>query len=291
MDNDSGPFGPVVNGTMVVVFYQYRPNESAAYAFLSLFAIATLAHIVYFFSLRAWWFLPFILGGIAEVFGYYGRAWSHSSPDTVGPWILQNLLLLTAPPLMSATIYMTLPRLTAAVDIRRKSLWMSRLLTPLYVVIDLGTVGTQLAGSVLPASGEPSAIELSKKLVLGGLLAQVVALTIFIIVAWFTQRRIAKDPPQPITVTNGSTVNWKNHFRAIQLVTLLVIVRSIVRTIEYLQGQDGFVISHEVFIYLFDAVPMFLIMTVYLGLHPGRLVKDVRSMGKGVRVGDDIPMT
>ncbi|KAI1765281.1 RTA1-domain-containing protein [Hypoxylon sp. FL1150] len=245
MDDDSGPFGPVVKGTMVVVFYQYRPNEPAAYAFMSLFAIATLAHIVYFFSLQARWALPFILGGIAKIFGYYGRARSHSSPDTVGPWILQNLLLLTAPPLMSATIYMTLPRLTVAVDIRRKSRWMSRFLAPLYVVIS--TSGLFGCG-----------------------------LTVFIILAGSTQRRVAKDPPQPITLLDGSTVNWKNHFRAIQLVTLLVIVRSIVRTIEYLQGEEGVIISHEVFIYLFDAVPMFLIMAVYLVLHPGRLVKQAR---------------
>ncbi|KAI1743191.1 RTA1-domain-containing protein [Xylaria scruposa] len=276
MDGDQGPFGPVVNGTMVVVFYEYRPNQTAGYAFLALFAIATLAHIVYLFTLRAWWFIPFILGGVAEVFGYYGRALSHDQPDEVGPWILQNLLLLTAPPLVSATIYMTLGRLAAAVDCRRCVPVSPKLLTPLYVLLDLGVVATQLAGSVLPASGDPSAIELSKKLVLGGLLAQVAALTIFIIIAQFTQNRIKQMSTPAILLNDDTLVHWKNHFRAIQLVTLLIIVRSIVRTVEYVQGPEGFVISHEVFIYVFDAAPMWLVMAIYTVLHPGRLVRDAR---------------
>ena len=66
MDGDQGPFGPVVNGTMVVVFYQYRPSQTAGYAFLALFSLTSLAHIIYLFTLRAFWFTPFLLGGIGE---------------------------------------------------------------------------------------------------------------------------------------------------------------------------------------------------------------------------------
>jgi hypothetical protein len=64
--NDGPPFGPVVNGTMVVIFWEYRPSDAAAYLFLALFALATLGHLVYFAWLRAWTFTPFILGGICR---------------------------------------------------------------------------------------------------------------------------------------------------------------------------------------------------------------------------------
>ncbi len=64
--NDGPPFGPVVNGTMVVVFWEYRPSNIAAYLFLSLFALATLGHLVYFVWLRSWTFIPLLLGGICE---------------------------------------------------------------------------------------------------------------------------------------------------------------------------------------------------------------------------------
>lgn len=64
--SDDGPFGPIVNGTMVVVFYEYRPSKPAAFAFMALFALATLGHLVYFFRLRAWYFIPFLMGGIGK---------------------------------------------------------------------------------------------------------------------------------------------------------------------------------------------------------------------------------
>ena len=64
--NDVPPFGPVVNGTMVVVFWEYRPSNVAAYTFLALFALATLGHLIYLILFRFWAFIPFFLGGICK---------------------------------------------------------------------------------------------------------------------------------------------------------------------------------------------------------------------------------
>ncbi|RYP05417.1 hypothetical protein DL764_003842 [Monosporascus ibericus] len=282
------PFGPIVNGTQVVVFYEYRPNKHAGYAFMALFALATVAHLLYLIPLRAWSFVPFILGGIgksiwslkhpsgltirvAEVFGYYGRALSSDTPDKVGPWIQQNLLLLVAPPLLAATVYMCLARIVIAIGARHNLLISPRLLTPLCVLIDLGCLATQLIGAVLPASGDPHAIELSKLIILGGLIAQIAALSTFLLIAWHAQRRISRDPPRILTMDRS--VNWKNHFRAIYLIIVLILIRSFVRTLEYLQGEGGFIISHEAFIYTLDATPMWLVMMIYVVLHPGRLIR------------------
>lgn len=65
-----GPFGPVVNGTQIV-FYHYRPNGGAGWAFLVIFALGALAHIGYMFWLRAWHFIPFILGGVGRFPTYH----------------------------------------------------------------------------------------------------------------------------------------------------------------------------------------------------------------------------
>ncbi|KAI0100978.1 putative RTA1 domain protein [Nemania sp. FL0031] len=277
--SDQGPFGPIVNGTMVVVFYEYRPSQSAGFAFVALFALATLGHIIYLFPLRAWSFIPLILGGIAELFGYYGRAMSHDAPDKVGPWILQNLLILAAPPLISATLYMTLGRITSALGAGRYMPIGPGWLTALYVLIDIGTLGTQLAGSVLPASSDPAAIALSRKVVIGGLFGQLGALVIFILITWLVKHRIDKEPTR--VILEDMTVRWKNHFRALMLVTLLIIVRSIVRAAEYLQGEGGTIMSNEVFIYLFDATLMWLVMVAFLVLHPGRLIRHARQLSRG----------
>lgn len=68
-----------------------------------------------------------------EVIGYAGRAKSgNESPDwTLGPYIIQAILLLVAPALFAATIYMELGRIISVVDgevhvmIRKE--WMTKL--------------------------------------------------------------------------------------------------------------------------------------------------------------------
>ena len=64
--DEDGPFGPIVNGTQIV-FFEYRPNKAAGFSFVALFTLATLLHFVYFIWYRAWFFIPFLLGGIGEL--------------------------------------------------------------------------------------------------------------------------------------------------------------------------------------------------------------------------------
>ncbi|KAJ5274036.1 RTA1 like protein [Penicillium angulare] len=53
----------------------------------------------------------------------------------------------------------------------------------------------------------------------------------------------------------------------------MILIRSIYRVIEYAQGNSGYVISHEVFIYVFDATMMFLVMIVMNDFHPSVVLK------------------
>lgn len=211
----------------------------------------------------------------AEVFGYYGRAWSSDDPNELGPWILQNFLLLSAAPLIAATIYMTLGRIIVALGAERHSMISPRWLAKIYVLIDVGVLGSQIAGTVLPASGDETVIETSRKVILAGLIAQLVALSFFVFMTWHARRRISRD--KTAIPMGDPTLNWKNHFRALEAITTLVMLRSLLRLIEYAQGTDGFVLSQEVFIYLFDALLMFMAVTTYLVLHPSRLIRDARG--------------
>jgi hypothetical protein len=222
--------------------------------------------------------MTYLIVIVGEIFGYYGRSWSSNNPNIAGPFILQNLLLLASPPFLAATIYMSYGRIIIGIRAQRYALISPRWLTKIYVLIDIGCVFSQVIGSVLPASGQPSSIELSKKILLGGLIAQVVALGFFILTCWHAHSRIKRNPTD--SILSNPSISWQNHFRALELVTLILIVRSVVRTIEYLQGADGFVASHELFIYLFDAFLMWLIMVAFLILHPGRLIRDARRQAK-----------
>jgi hypothetical protein len=47
-----------------VEFYPYTPSVTAGYAFMAIFGIATVIHIILIFPYHAAYFIPLILGGI-----------------------------------------------------------------------------------------------------------------------------------------------------------------------------------------------------------------------------------
>ena len=64
---------------------------------------------------------------------------------------------------------------------------------------------------------------------------------------------------------------------SLYVVSILIFLRSIVRVIEYLEGDGGYIISHELFLYLFDAVPMFLAVVTMNWIHPSEVSKHLRQ--------------
>lgn len=53
--------------------------------------------------------------------------------------------------------------------------------------------------------------------------------------------------------------------------SFLIMVRSIFRAVEYLQGFDGYLLRHEAYLYVFDAVLMFLVMVLFNWIHPAEI--------------------
>lgn len=67
---------------------------------------------------------------------------------------------------------------------------------------------------------------------------------------------------------------------ALYAVSIAVLVRNIVRIVEYAQGGEGFIVTHEVMIYIFDAFLMFFVVLIFAVIHPGWLVRAVDRAGK-----------
>ncbi|KAK4158327.1 RTA1 like protein-domain-containing protein [Chaetomidium leptoderma] len=296
--NVEPPFGPVVNGTMIVVFWEYRPSNIAAYLFLALFSLATLGHLVYLVWLRAWIFIPFLLGGICQIFGYFERALAHTSPTVLRPWILQNMLLLVSPPLLAATLYLSHDRIAIALLHHHRpsqprscchTLCCTCSGTKAYILADIIAIFTQLIGTVLPASGTPEAERLSKIVVLVGLLAQLVALGVFLgLDCGRLHARLRRDPGLSRAMVADPGVNWLGYFVVLEVAAGMLVVRSVVRGAEYLEGPGGFVMRHEVFVYVFDAVPMLVVMVGFLVLHPLRLVREVVKLESHAKVEGEL---
>lgn len=57
----------------------------------------------------------------------------------------------------------------------------------------------------------------------------------------------------------------------------LIMIRSLFRVVEYLQGFNGYILEHEAFLYIFDALLMFSVMAVFIAVHPS----EVNALLKG----------
>ena len=79
-----------------------------------------------------------------------------------------------------------------------------------------------------------------------------------------------KIAPTPASLS--PTIPWERYLTALYIVSLCILIRSVFRVAEYVLGQDGFLLSHETFSYIFDATLMLIAMVIYNALHPGNII-------------------
>lgn len=58
---------------------------------------------------------------------------------------------------------------------------------------------------------------------------------------------------------------------ALYTASALIMIRSIFRVVEYVQGNNGFLLRREVFLYLFDALLMLIVMVIFNWVHPAEV--------------------
>lgn len=145
--------------------YEYYPSMAAAVIFIILFVVVTALHTYHLIRTRTWFFIPLVLGGYCtfpcpshskssvltqsvEFIGYIGRAKSaNESPNwTIGPYVMQSTLLLVAPALFAASIYMELGRIIHLVKGQKHSLIRVNWMTKTFVAGDVLSFLMQASG-------------------------------------------------------------------------------------------------------------------------------------------------
>lgn len=58
---------------------------------------------------------------------------------------------------------------------------------------------------------------------------------------------------------------------ALYAASVLILIRSVFRVAEYAEGNDGALLRTEVYLYVFDAVLMFLVMVTFAVIHPSEI--------------------
>ena len=105
----------------------------------------------------------------------------------------------------------------------------------------------------------------AKWIIIIGLTIQIIFLGLFIAVSVTFHRRMRKRPTLQAKRISGL---WQTYFCHLYAASLLVLIRSIFRLVEYIQGQDGYLMRHELFLYIFDATLVACVMLLFNTVHP-----------------------
>lgn len=194
---------------------------------------------------------------------------------------MQAILILVAPALYAASIYMILGRLIRTLRASSLSLLPVARMTKIFVTGDVVSFTLQAGGGGIQAAGTLELYDVGEKIIITGLFVQIVVFGFFVVTAvMFHQRYIREGGPSSDHIDVAcQAVQWRRHLWVLYAVSALILVRSIFRVIEYLQGNRGYLISHEVFLYVFDAVLMAVVMAIFLVWY----VDDLDSKKKQLR--------
>lgn len=196
-----------------------------------------------------------------QTVGYCGRIWSHFDSESIGGFVIQAILILVAPALYAASIYMILGRLIRTVKAEHLSIIPINWVTRIFVTGDVVAFSLQAGGGGIQSGGTLELYDIGEKIIIAGLFTQIVIFGFFVFTSLLFHMRIAK---QPTVEAESHTVPWRRYLIVLYTTSGLILVRSIFRVIEYLQGNGGYLISHEIFLYVFDTILMAITMAIFL---------------------------
>lgn len=184
------------------------------------------------------------------------------------PFIMQSVLLLVAPALFAASIYMTLGRVIRSVNGDQRSIIRPTKLTRFFVLLDIVSFFAQATGGGFQASKNFNK-ETAKYIILGGLIVQVLGFGLFAVTGLTWHVRMRQWPTGASLA--DKTGKWQKVMTMLYAVSVLIMVRSVFRVIEYVMGTDGYLLRHEWPLYVFDAVLMMLTVGIFAWWYPGQL--------------------
>lgn len=238
---------------------------------------------------------------VVEVVGYIGRALAHEKTGELMPYVMQSTLLLLAPILFAASLYMTLSRVIVSVHGHKCSPVAPRWLTRVFVAGDVFSFIVQASGAglrVMSGNGK-SDIDpnLGSRIIVGGLIFQIIIFGFFIITTAVFNRRFGRESG---AISQDNDIPWQETLNMLYVTSAFVMVRNMFRVVEYAMGSDGYLLRVEWGVYVFDASLMILTMAWYLWRYPYKVKQALRPrdrvismesqlVGKDSRAENSIP--
>ncbi|KAJ8110332.1 hypothetical protein OPT61_g6800 [Boeremia exigua] len=258
--------------------YLYTPSKEACVIAAGLFGGSALFHIFQLFRSRAWFYTSFVVGSLMMTAGYAFRFISAKDPAELKPYIAQSLFIILPPSLYAATIYMIYGRLVVFVNATEASIIRPTLVTKVFVCGDVLAFLMQASGGGMMA--QVSMADMGQKIMLFGLFVQLLFLGFFLFIALIFWKRMSKSSKQYAVPQYGKH-SWDQLLKLVLGAAVIVILRCVFRVIEFAQGHSGYLVSHEIYMYIFDAAPMLCVQVMMHFVYAAK----VFGVGRHSRLG------
>jgi SNF family Na+-dependent transporter len=104
-----------------------------------------------------------------------------------------------------------------------------------------------------------------------GLFIQIFFFRFFVIAAVTFHVRILR---RPTALSASHEIPWRSNLGILYLSSGTILVRSIFRIVEYLMGASGFLLQHEYMLYIFDALLMLSVVSIFIWRHPAKTLSE-----------------
>ncbi|KAL3433360.1 RTA1 like protein-domain-containing protein [Aspergillus tetrazonus] len=284
------------------VFF-YNPSLAATVLFSILYVIPFIYHI--YISYRAQkktsnkyfrysYSVPIIIAAFLEIIAYGQRAASTQSTQDIGLFASSQTLIVLAPVLVCASLYVLLGRIIRSTcafqsqdqdrvarrrvtgagteeetgeaekrtEVKVGGIVRVSYLPKIFITLDVAAMLTQGGGSAIASAGEWKGTleDIGTSVLIGGLALQVATFTVFLSVVVSFHQKILRHGEEGMGMV----------LRGVYIGGLFIIIRSIFRLIEFALGTESYIMTNEWPLYVLEAVPMLVAFMVLGWYHPSR---------------------
>ncbi|KAL3427432.1 rta1 domain-containing protein [Phlyctema vagabunda] len=250
--------------------YGYRPSLVAGILFVILFFLSSATHAFQAFHYKTRWLSFIAVGAGIETLGWIARTGAHFCVYSGAYFSMQISLLIIAPAVTMAGIYIVLFRMIPILG-QHTSPFPPKICLTICLVVDCISLVMQAVGGGLVSTASSNGTDMAPgtNIMVTGIIFQLSATVTFAIlmsIVFFRGRNeLAMSTP------------LKRLAFAMIIAVLCMVTRGVYRSIELLEGWRGYLNLTERYVLSLDAALMILAVVILNFLNPGKLLQQGRA--------------
>ncbi|GME80439.1 unnamed protein product [Ambrosiozyma monospora] len=261
-------------------YYGFIPNKEGNIFFLVVWAILTICHAALTVLTREFFFgVCMYIGCALELIGYIGRTIGSSNPYVLSNYMMNSIGTVISPVYFMAGIYNCFG---AIIEIygREYSPLKPVNYRRIFISLDLISFLVQSSGGAIAASSNKNSAQAGFRLMLAGLILQVVTMSGFIIMVgqYFYKVHVNKDNLVQKFAGLRNTVFFKAVMWSMCSAIFLIYVRSAYRVAEMAKGWGSDIMHNEKLFLILDGAMCAIAVILLTVFYPGFSFKRKRDI-------------